>query len=224
MPSSISLRAYNRRPLFPFSRKHQLSRILRLLLLLLSLPVTVLAANASPLIGGEAGGTSARHFCRLLLNDGTTISPLSYHAQRLLVPNDSMTVEQQFMSYVFYNDNWQSLRLFPHRQADGTINWYAPADKLPASIGLEHQKYIREVFPRMQQEIEAGNWNTVDAYIDRMIEYQCTFGSATPTTNHDSKEAVFGFPVSQGLGTGIALLSIILLPLLCHSKKRKANG
>ena len=140
------------------------------------------------------------------------------------MPNDSMTVEHQFMSYVFYNDNWQSLRLFPHRQADGTVNWYSPADELPASIGLEHQKYIREVFPRMQQEIEAGNWNTVDAYIDRMIEYQCTFGSATPTTNHDSKEAVFGFPVSQGLGTGIALLSIILLPLLCHSKKRKANG
>lgn len=197
--------------------------MLRLLLLFLSLPVTALAANASPPIGGERGGASARHFCRLLLNDGTTISPLGYHAQRLLAPNDSMTVEQQFMSYIFYNDNWQSLRIFPHRQADGTINWYAPVDELPASIGLEHQKYIREVFPRMQQEIEAGNWNIVDAYIDRMIEYQCTFGSATPTTNHDSKEAVFGFPVSQGLGTGIALLSIILLPLLCHSMKRKAN-
>ena len=195
------------------------------LFLLLSLPVKALSANDSLPVGGEGGGDGAvaRHFCRLLLNYGTTISPLSYHALRLLAPNDSRTVEQQFMSYVFYENNWQSLRLFPNRQADGTVDWFAPADKLPASIGLEHRKYIREVFPRMQKEIEAGNWNTVDAYIDRMLEYQCTFGSTTPSINPNSKEAMFSFPVNQGLGMGIALLSIILLPLLFYSKKRRAN-
>ena len=40
----------------------------------------------------------------------------------------------------------------------------------------EHQKYIREVFPRLSNEIQAGNWETVDAYIDKMIEYQCKYG------------------------------------------------
>ena len=56
------------------------------------------------------------------------------------------------------------------------VSWYSAADKLPASMSSEHQKYIREVFPRLIAEVEAGHWSTVDAYIDRMIQYQCQFG------------------------------------------------
>ena len=117
----------------------------------------------------------AKHFCQLMLNDETGIYPLGYHARRILSSNDSLTAEQQFTSFIFYGNNWQSLRLFPHTEADGTVTWYAPAEQLPASMGKEHQKYIREVMPRLQQEMEAGNWQTVDAYIDRMITYQCRF-------------------------------------------------
>ena len=56
------------------------------------------------------------------------------------------------------------------------VSWYSATDKLPASIDSEHQKYIREVFPRLVAEVQAGNWSTVDDYIDRMIQYQCQFG------------------------------------------------
>ena len=122
--------------------------------------------------------TQAAHFCRLFISDETGIYPLGYHARRILASDDSLTAEQQFTSFVFYQDNWQSLRLFPHQAADGTVVWYAPSEELPATIGAEHQKYIREVFPRLISEAEAGNWVTVDAYIDKMLQYQCTFGSA----------------------------------------------
>jgi hypothetical protein len=118
----------------------------------------------------------AAHFCRLFISDETGIYPLGYHARRILTPNDSLTVEQQFTSFVFYQDNWQSLRLFHHREQNGNVIWYAPADALPDALGQEHQKYIREVFPRLQQEMEAENWPAVDAYIDKMIEYQCKYG------------------------------------------------
>lgn len=119
----------------------------------------------------------AAHFCQLFICDETGVYPLGYHARRILSPNDSLTAEQQFTSFVFYQDNWQSLRLFPHCQEDGSVTWYAPAEALPASLGAEHQKYIREVFPRLISEAEAGNWTTVDAYIDKMVKYQCTYGS-----------------------------------------------
>jgi len=131
----------------------------------------------------------ATHFCQLFLYDGETIMPMSAHARKLMKATDSLTAEQLFTSFVFYQDNWQSLRIFPHVAADGTVAWYSPADLLVdapsntslfthhSSLSSEHQKYIREVLPRLRQEIIAGNWQTVDAYIDRMIQYQCRFGS-----------------------------------------------
>jgi hypothetical protein len=154
----------------------------------------------------------AAHFCRLLLNDETGIYPLGYHARRILSSNDSLTAEQQFTSFIFYQDNWQTLRLFPHCQEDGTVIWYAPAEALPASLGTEHQKYIREVLPRLQQEMEAGHWQTVDAYIDRMLEYQCRFSQpATPNST-----MAFGV-------AGIFLLITVILSLLIWRKPRNVS-
>ena len=82
------------------------------------------------------------------------------------------------MNYVFDYQGWQTLRIFPHQKADGIVEWYAPTDELPQDMSEEHQKYIHEVFPRLIAEIEAGNWDTADAYIDRMIQYQCQFGGS----------------------------------------------
>jgi hypothetical protein len=47
---------------------------------------------------------------------------------------------------------------------------------LPASINAEHQKYIREVFTRLNALVQTGRWQAVDAFIDRMTRYQCQFG------------------------------------------------
>ena len=93
----------------------------------------------------------------------------------MIQADDSLSVEQIFAGYVLLADGWQTMRLFPH-QENGAISWYSATDELPASIDSEHQKYIQEVFPRLVAEVQAGNWSTVDAYIDRMIQYQCQFG------------------------------------------------
>lgn len=137
----------------------------------------------------------AAHFCQLFLYDGNNIMPLSHHARRLmksdthLQSTDScvLTPEQMFTSYILYQENWRSLRLFPHNEG-GTISWYAPADDIPESIGEEHKKYIHEVMPRLKAEVQAGHWQTVDAYIDKMIEYQCRFsGNGTSTATISAK-------------------------------------
>ena len=119
----------------------------------------------------------AVHFCQLLVSDGGSLLPISIHAHRTIQPEDSLSIEQIFAGYILLADGWQTMRLFPH-QEDGVVTWYSADDELPASMGLEHQKYIRKVFPRLVAEVQAGDWETVDAYIDRMIQYQCQFGGS----------------------------------------------
>lgn len=159
-------------------RKTVLTCYIIVLALLLSAG-SVSVKAASDIIPKE----QAVHFCQLLINDGQSIMPLSAHARRMLTSTDSLTVEQMFTSYIFQQDNWQVLRIFPHLSDDGTVNWYAPADELPASLGTEHQKYIREVLPRLQREIIAENWPVVEDCIDKMIQYQCKYGGESVQTS-----------------------------------------
>ena len=128
--------------------------------------------SASPLVIPQK---QAAHFCQLLVSEGPSVSTLALRAHQMMPPDDSLSVEQIFAGYVLLADGWQTMRLFPY-QEDGMISWYSATDELPASIDSEHQKYISEVFPRLIAEVQSGDWKTVDAYIDRMIQYQCQFG------------------------------------------------
>ena len=136
--------------------------------------------SAAPLVIPQQ---QAAHFCQLFVAErlrgmDTSLSTLSFRAKsRRSQPDDSLSVEQIFAGYVLLADGWQTMRLFPH-QEDGVISWYSATDKLPSSMSSEHQKYIREVFPRLIAEVQAGHWSKVDAYIDRMIQYQCQFGGS----------------------------------------------
>ena len=143
----------------------------------------------------------AAHFCQLFVLDNSSVSTLSQRAHQMIQlteqrapselarrwssrdgrrrsqPDDSLSVEQIVAGYVLLAEGWQTVRLFPH-QENGMVSWYSATDELPASMGPEHQKYIHEVFPRLVAEVQAGHWSTVDAYIDRMIQYQCQFGGS----------------------------------------------
>ena len=128
--------------------------------------------SASPLVIPQQ---QAAHFCQLFVSDNSSLSTLSRRAHQMIQADDSLSVEQIFAGYVLLADGWQTMRLFPH-QENGVVSWYSATDELPSSIDSEHQKYIQEVFPRLIAEVQAGDWETVDAYIDRMIKYQCQFG------------------------------------------------
>ena len=132
----------------------------------------------------------AAHFCQLFVSESSSLSPLSRRAHQMIPADDSLSVEQIFAGYVLLADGWQTMRLFPY-QEHGAVSWYSATDKLPASIDPEHQKYIREVFPRLVAEVQAGDWEMVDAYIDRMIKYQCQFGGQQLPTR-PSSAAIIG--------------------------------
>lgn len=123
--------------------------------------------------------STAEHFCQLMVcNSEGAVTPLrAYIRQQGGDAGDSLTVEQLFTSYVFDYHGWQTLKIFPYRSAQGTVVWLAAADPLPDDMDAEHQKYIQEVFPRLQEELEHEHWTTADAYIDRMLQYQSTFGA-----------------------------------------------
>lgn len=156
----------------------------------------------------------AEHFCQLMLNDGTGASPLFYHARHMIQAEDTLSIEQLFASFILQDDNWQGMRFFPHQEGDDVV-WYSAADKLPSTINAEHRKYIYEVFPRLIAQVEAGDWNTVDAYIDKMLQYQCQFGGNVASE-----------PVSSSFLVVVVLIFMVLILVsrfLClslHPKER----
>ena len=150
---------------------------------------------------------TAAHFCQLFVSIDSSVSTLSMQARRMIQPDDSLSIEQIFAGYILLADGWQTMRLFPHQEND-VVSWYSATDNLPASIDSEHQKYIREVFPRLVAEVQAGDWETVDAYIDRMIQYQCQFGGGKLPPRPSSAAII-----------GIFLLFLALIFLAHYYKK-----
>jgi ZIP family zinc transporter len=152
-------------PLLSLSSRYKI--VLALLFIAGSAPL-----SAVPLVIPQQ---QAAHFCQLFVAENSSLSTLSRRAHQMIQADDSLSVEQIFAGYILLADGWQTMRLFPH-QENGVVSWYSATETLPASMSSEHQKYIREVFPRLVAEVHAGDWETVDAYIDRMIQYQCQFG------------------------------------------------
>ena len=70
------------------------------------------------------------------------------------------------------------LKLFPYSD-NGRTTWYAPTSTLPADMDSEHQRYMREVFTLLNGEIQAGRFERANQYLDKMLEYQKTFGAAS---------------------------------------------
>ena len=174
-----------------------------------TVPVILLIAgsaslSASPLVIPQK---QAAHFCQLFVSNNSSLSTLSRRAYQMIQADDSLSVEQIFAGYVLLADGWQTMHLFPH-QENGVVSWYSATEELPHSIDSEHQKYIREVFPRLVAEVQAGNWSTVDAYIDRMIQYQCQFGGQKLPSRPSSAAIV-----------GIFLLFLALIFLAHYYKK-----
>ena len=159
------------------------------------------ALSAAPLVIPQH---TAAHFCQLFVSDDSSLSTLSLQARRTIQPGDSLSAEQIFAGYILLADGWQNLRIFPHRQG-GAVSWYSAADELPAAIGSEHRKYIREVFPRLVAEVRAGHWTTADAYADRMIRYQCRYGGGRP-------------PVRPAPAVIVGIYLLFLVPVLLRKQ------
>lgn len=184
----------------------QKSKWRMLLPLLVTCHLSLITSFAAPRVLPQA---EAEHFCRLLVSDGQgSVYPLSNYARHLTTvlcgqPSyGDYSAEQVFTGLVFFYDDWAAepfmakgdaairqlvcelhsgatLRVFPHK-SDGGVSWYAPTDRLPGSVDAEHRRYMHEVFSRLNGEVQAENWTVVGKYVDRMLQYQCQYGSEAP--------------------------------------------
>lgn len=112
------------------------------------------------------------------------------------------SAEQVLTGFIFFYDDWEKeplkvekkpmkmqekqtiiqqirqgtpLKIFPYEER-GKITWYAPTSTFPESMEEEHQKYMRDVFTRLNGEIQAGRYEVANQYLDKMLQYQLTFG------------------------------------------------
>ena len=203
-----------------------------LLALLLAGPVLAIPRVLPP--------TQAKHFCQLLVNDGDgSVYPLNIYARNFTTllfggkEYGKYTVEQVFTGFIFFYDDWvqeplssregfelvnelhsgATLRIFPHLQGEDII-WYAPNSNIPEHVPSEHRRYMPDVFSRLNGEVQAGNWSTVDAYIDRMIQYQCQFGGEKVSVPVSSE---FLVSISAFILV-VFLVSRLLFVNLCRNK------
>lgn len=177
--------------------------------------VALVVSAAEPQSLSTLPRATAAHFCQLLVRDntGTVQSLNSYIRRQPSDAPDSLSAAQSFCTYIFNYGGWQSLRIFPHANTNGTITWHAADERLPDDIDSEHQKYIHDVFPRLIAEIEAENWSQVDAYIDRMLKYQTTFASdqTHQTKHHTPHTALLFLPFVLFLALPLISVKITIL-------------
>ena len=177
--------------------------------------VALVVSAAEPQSLSTLPRATAAHFCQLLVRDntGTVQSLNSYIRRQPSDASDSLSAAQSFCTYIFNYGGWQSLRIFPHANTNGTITWHAADERLPDDIDSEHQKYIHDVFPRLIAEIEAENWSQVDAYIDRMLKYQTTFASDQKhqTKHHTPHTALLFLPFVLFLALPLISVKITIL-------------
>ncbi|MBR1448531.1 MAG: cytochrome c biogenesis protein CcsA [Prevotella sp.] len=65
-----------------------------------------------------------------------------------------------------------TLKVFPHT-ADDRTTWYAPTDEVDTlSVPADDRLYMGTFFMLLYEEIEAGHYDTVDRYLDKMLAYQ----------------------------------------------------
>lgn len=185
----------------------------RITVILLLVAVALCSSVEAKSVSHVMPKATATHFCQLLVCDGEgAVYPISSYIHINPVnASDSLTQEQLFCTYVFSYDGWKTLRIFPHSTGE-RVDWYAPSDELPSTFDKEHQKYISEVLPRMKAEVLAGNWQTVDAYIDRLLKYQTTFGTTT------AKAEIGASPI--WLIAALIIVFLILPFLFADYKKR----
>jgi len=131
---------------------------------------------------------------RLGLPDYASFNSLFRQEGYLLGPylddKDVRKVDEK-VSIIMELHQGRTLKVFPYSQLS-TLTWYAPTDNLPDSMDEEHKKYMRDVFTRINGEVQAGHYQRVDEYLDMMQRYQQTFGSQSiPSSVRTSAEHLY---------------------------------
>ncbi len=164
---------------------------------------------------------------RLHLPDYATYNSFFSRAGYVLGPyiqdKDIAKIDEKLMLIMELHQG-TPLKLFPYTEQSRTT-WYAPTSSLPATMDAEHQKYMREVFTLLNGEVHAGHYDRANQFLDKMLEYQQTFGhQSIPSNIRVKAERIYNqipfatilFMVCLTLGFLLFILGIYRPSWLCH--------
>lgn len=69
----------------------------------------------------------------------------------------------------------QTLKVLPYTYK-GKTTWYAPTDSLPKTVEHQHALYIKNVFNLLNADVQAGHFDRVNVFFDKMRQYQVVSG------------------------------------------------
>ncbi len=107
--------------------------------------------------------------------NGYTLGPYLQH-------KDVAKIDEKMMLIMELHQG-RPLKIFPY-QDSLRLTWYSPTSTLPATMDAEHQKYMREVFTLLNGEVHAGRYYVVNQYLERLLQYQQTFGRQSLPASH----------------------------------------
>ncbi len=123
------------------------------------------------------------------------------------------------------------LKMFPDTTG-GTAKWYAPTDKLPASMDRDAQLFIQNLFALLQEYLYEGDNAKVSEVIDKIARYQqANGGSSLPTPQQTKAERIYNkvsfatilFMFNLTIGLLSLLLTIVRLTLDGRHTEKKGG-
>ncbi len=122
------------------------------------------------------------------------------------------------------------LKMFPDTTG-GTAKWYAPTDKLPASMDRDTQLFVQNLFALLQEYLYEGDNAKVSEVIDKIARYQqANGGSSLPTPQQTKAERIYNkVPFATilfmaNLTIGLLSLLLAIMRLTLNEGKNKAKG
>ena len=73
----------------------------------------------------------------------------------------------------------------------GETTWFSPTDKLPEAVEKQHALYISNVFSLLYEDVRAEQFDRVNIYFDKMLQYQrISAGKSLPSATQYKAERV----------------------------------
>lgn len=122
----------------------------------------------------------------------------------------------------------ESLRIFPIRRGDGTIEWYSPADTLPRDLDYRRTMIVRRLMSQIGESIATRHYSRARKLIAQIASYQRSeCGAALPSDARFKAEKIYNkISSSRMWAMGCLTLGLLLFlySIRCVAKRHGHHG
>lgn len=158
---------------------------------------------------------------------GYTLAPLVeqyYRGDQDKIHKQAADVDGKIMLIMQLREG-STLKMLPYTTEHGRTIWFSPVDSLPKYVEKQHALYIRNVFPLVNQDVQAQRWDRVNEFFDKMLRYQeVSAGTSMPTkTQYKAERINNAVPFATVLFMVNLTLGFLSLFYIIYRMTRKRN-